>query len=245
MCTIYVRVAALRTAQNVLAGRSLPTSGLKASINLGKREKLHSNVGEIKSIDTNWKYLGAVHQPNQIWQCATAEFFAPLKKCVEHSLKNLDPSENSSPRLVSHAGYGPDVKPSWKAPCWWLSVTVLDPQFLSFLPRRIEESATVIWFSLNTLYDFVKTFQRKSNVWNSATIGLFVPNEQQLVKKLLLFSFHINTKSKNAACIIQLKDHQIVESGKPKSKQSKKFTRKSVDFNFAAFLVFLRLIPVT
>ena len=46
-------------------------------------------------------------------------------------------------------------------------------------------------------------------------------------------------------CVIQLKDHQIVESNKPKSKQNKKFTRKSGNFNFAAFSVFLGLIPVT
>jgi len=35
-------------------------------------------------------------------------FFVPLEKCVGHSLKNLGPSENSSPHLVSQAGYGTD-----------------------------------------------------------------------------------------------------------------------------------------
>jgi len=66
------------------------------------------------------------------------------------------------------------------------------------------------------------------------------------VKKVLLFSFHdIDTKPKMHHCVTQLKDHQIVESGKLKSKKSKKFTRKSVGFNFAAFLGFLGLIPVT
>jgi len=44
-------------------------------------------------------------------------------------------------------------------------------------------------------------------------------------------------------CVIHLKDHQIVESAKPKSKQSNKFARKSVGFNCAAFLGLLRLIP--
>jgi len=73
--------------------------------------------------------------------------------------------------------------------------TILDPQFVSFLPRRIEDSARVY---LYTQCDFVKTFfQRKSNVCNCANIGLFVPNEQDAVKKVLLFSFHdINTKPK-------------------------------------------------
>jgi len=44
---------------------------------------------------------------------------------------------------------------------------VLGPQFvgLSFLPRRIEDSATVIWVYLYTQCDFVKTFfQRENNV---------------------------------------------------------------------------------
>jgi len=35
-------------------------------------------------------------------------------------------------------------------------------------------------------------------------------------------------------CVIRLKHHQILESAGPNSKQSKKFTRKSVGFNFAA-----------
>jgi len=54
---------------------------------------------------------------------------------------------------------------------------------------------------------------------NFATIGLFVPNEQNSVKKVLLFSFHdINENQKVHRCVIQMKDHQIVESGKPKGK---------------------------
>jgi len=44
-------------------------------------------------------------------------------------------------------------------------------------------------------------------------------------------------------CTFQLKDRPIVESVGPKSKQSKKFTEKSVGFNCAVFLGFLRLIP--
>jgi len=124
------------------------------------------------------------------------------------------------------------------------TVLLPDPQFVSFLPRRTEDSATVIWVYLYAQCDFV--FQRESNASNSATIGLFVPNEKNSVKKVLLFSFHdINTKLKIHRCVIQLKDHHIVESGKPNSKQSKKFTRKSAGFNFAAFLGFLGLIPVT
>jgi len=58
--------------------------------------------------------------------------------------------------------------------------TALDPQFvgLSFLPRRIEDSITVIWVYLYAQCDFVKTFfQRKNIVWNSATIGVYFPNE--------------------------------------------------------------------
>ena len=46
-------------------------------------------------------------------------------------------------------------------------------------------------------------------------------------------------------CVIHLKDHQIAESAGPKSKQSMKFTGKSVGFNLAAFLGFFGLIPVT
>jgi len=45
-------------------------------------------------------------------------------------------------------------------------------------------------------------------------------------------------------CAIQLKDHQIAESAETKSKQRKKFTGKSVGFNFGAILGFLGLIPV-
>jgi len=43
-------------------------------LNLGKCGKLYSNLGEIKNIYVNWKDLGKVHQPNQIWQFATASF---------------------------------------------------------------------------------------------------------------------------------------------------------------------------
>jgi len=43
---------------------------------------------------------------------------------------------------------------------------------------------------------------------------------------------------------IQLQDHLIVESAGPKSKQSKIFTRKSVGFNFQAFLGSIEMIPV-
>jgi len=71
--------------------------------------------------------------------------------------------------------------------------TVLDPQLvgLSFLSRRIEDPATVIWVCLYTNCDFVKTFfQRENNVRNSATIGLFVPNQQKSVKKDFVISFH-------------------------------------------------------
>jgi len=64
-------------------------------------------------------------------------------------------------------------------------------------------------------------------------------------KKILLFSFHDINKMMVFYCVIQLKDHQFYESAGPKSKQSKKFTRKSVSFNIAAFLRFLGLIPVT
>jgi len=43
--------------------------------------------------------------------------------------------------------------------------TVLDPQFVSFLPRRIEDSATAIWVYLYKQCEFVETFfQRESNV---------------------------------------------------------------------------------
>jgi len=41
---------------------------------------------------------------------AHLKFFSPpLEKCVGHSLKNLGLSENSSPHLVSQAGYGPTL----------------------------------------------------------------------------------------------------------------------------------------
>jgi len=45
--------------------------------------------------------------------------------------------------------------------------------------------------------------------------------------------FTILTQNQNMYCfVIQLKDHQVVESAGPKSKQNNKFTRKSVGFNF-------------
>jgi len=53
-------------------------------------------------------------------------------------------------------------------------------------------------------------------------VYLFQTNKIQL-KKVLLFNFHdIHTKPKMHRCVIQLKDHQIVESGKPNGKQSEK-----------------------
>jgi len=68
--------------------------------------------------------------------------------------------------------------------------TVLGLQFVSFLPRRIEDSAAVIWVYLYTQCDFVKTFfQRTSNVSNSETIGLFVPNEQKFSEKGFVIQF--------------------------------------------------------
>ena len=42
MCTIYVRVTALRAAQNALAGRSLPTSGLEHTCILSAPKFLNS-----------------------------------------------------------------------------------------------------------------------------------------------------------------------------------------------------------
>ena len=46
-----------------------------------------------------------------------------------------------------------NVKPPRKAPIDDFLSTVLDPQFVSFLPRRIEDSATVIWVYLYTQCD--------------------------------------------------------------------------------------------
>jgi len=42
-------------------------------LNLGKSEKLHSNLGEIKIIGISWKHLGEVSQI-KIWQFATVSF---------------------------------------------------------------------------------------------------------------------------------------------------------------------------
>ena len=53
------------------------------------------------------------------------------------------------------------------------------------------------------------------------------------------------TKPKKHHCLFQLKDHQIVESAGPQTKKSKRYALKSVGFNFAAFLEFLGMIPVT
>ena len=39
--------------------------------------------------------------------------------------------------------------------------------------------------------------------------------------------------------------HQIIEPAGPKTKKSKKFTPKSVGFNFAAFSGIIGMIPVT
>jgi len=36
-------------------------------LNLGKWEKLQSNLGENKNIQIYWKHLGEVHQSNQIF----------------------------------------------------------------------------------------------------------------------------------------------------------------------------------
>ena len=138
-----------------------------------------------------------------------------------------------------------------KLPYWWLSGDGSGPHFvgLSFLPRRREDSETVIWVYLCTQCGFAKTFfPREINVWNSAMIGIFVPNEQISVKKMFCYSlFTTLTQNKKLHhWVIQLKDHQIVESGELKSEQSKKITRVVVGFNFSAnFLEFLGLIPTT
>ena len=96
-----------------------------------------------------------------------------------------------------------------------------------------------IWVYLYKQSDFVKTFiQTESSVRNSATFGLFLSNEQNSVKKTfcyLVFTTLIQNQ-KMHHCIVHLKEHQIVKSGGPKSNQSKKFTGKSVGFNFVDFL---------
>jgi len=110
---------------------------------------------------------------------------------------------------------------------------VLDPQFVRFLPRRIEDSATVIWVYLYKQCDFVETFfQRESNVWNSATFGLFFQMDKihWKTRSCYLTFTALTQNQKMHYCVIQLRDHQIVESGGSNSKQSKKFTEKSVGF---------------
>jgi len=79
--------------------------------------------------------------------------------------------------------------------------TVRDQQFVSFLPRRIEDSATVLWVHLSKQCDFIKTFfQRESNVWNSGMLGFFFKWTNFSKKRILFFGFHdINTKPKNAS----------------------------------------------
>jgi len=65
-------------------------------------------------------------------------------------------------QLVEFLSNFQNVRPPQKAPIDDFLSTVLDSQFVRFLPRRIEDSATVIWVHLYTQCDFV--FQRKSNV---------------------------------------------------------------------------------
>jgi len=125
---------------------------------------------------------------------------------------------------------------------------VLDPQFVSFLPRRIEDSATVIWVYLYKQCDFVETFfQTESNVRNFATFGLFVSNEQNsLKKKVLLFGFHdINTKPNNASLHNPLERPSDCRVSWTKEQPKQEICRKIGRFQFCSFLTFLGLVSLT
>jgi len=116
---------------------------------------------------------------------------------------------------------------------------VLDPQFVSFLPRRIEDSATVIWVYLCKQCDFVKTFfQTESNVRNSATFGLFVSNEQKSLKnKVLLFGFHdINTKPNYASLHNPLERPSFCRVSWTKEQPKQEICREIGRFQLCSFL---------
>jgi len=79
------------------------------------------------------------------------------------------------------------------------------------------------------------------NVW-----AIF-SNEQNSVKErfgYLAFTT-LTQNQKLHHCVIKLKDHQIAESGGPKSNQSKKFTGKWVGLTFVTFFRFLGMISLT
>ena len=113
--------------------------------------------------------------------------------------------------------------------------TVLDPQFvgLSFLPRKTEDSTTVIWVYLYTQCDFVKTFfQRKNNVWNTATIGMFVPNEQNSVKKR--FCYSVFTTLKNASLRNPVETPSVCRASWPKEQAKQEIYTKISKLQFCS-----------
>jgi len=57
-------IQVLGKIRNIWVNRKHLGMGEQLQLNLGKWEKLHSNLGEIKNIYMNGKHLGEVHPPN-------------------------------------------------------------------------------------------------------------------------------------------------------------------------------------
>ena len=103
-----------------------------------------------------------------------------------------------------------------KAPYWWLSVDGSGPAICKFLTtknRRLSNSG--LGLSLHTIR-LVKTFfQKKAMCEIPQWLGyLFQTNKTQWKRFCYSIFTTLTQNQKMHRCVIQLKDHQIVESGK-------------------------------